>query len=41
VKAQALNVTHTRDVMYKPGEDAIAEVSENGPQYYFGIRVRF
>ena len=41
LKAQALNVTNTRDVMYKPGEDAITEVSENGPQYYFGVRVRF
>jgi TonB-dependent receptor len=41
LKAQALNVTNTRDVMYKPGEDAITEVSESGPQYYFGIRVRF
>jgi hypothetical protein len=41
LKAQALDVTNTRDVMYKPGEDAIIEVSENGPQYYFGVRVRF
>ena len=41
LKIQALNLTNTRDVMYKPGEDAITEVSESGPQYYFGVRVRF
>jgi TonB-dependent receptor len=41
LKLQALNVTNTRDVMYKPGEDAITEVSESGPQYFFGARVRF
>lgn len=41
LKIQALNVTNTRDVMYKPGEDAITEVSESGPQYYFGARIRF
>jgi TonB-dependent receptor len=41
LKIQALNVTNTRDIMYKPGEDAITEVSESGPQYYFGVRVRF
>jgi iron complex outermembrane receptor protein len=41
LKLQALNVTNTRDIMYKPGEDAITEVSESGPQYFFGARVRF
>jgi iron complex outermembrane receptor protein len=41
LKVQALNLTDTRDIMYKPGEDAITEVSESGPAYYFGARVRF
>jgi TonB-dependent receptor len=41
VKLQALNLTNTRDIMYKPGEDAITEVSESGPAYYFGARFRF
>lgn len=40
-KLQALNVLDERDVMYKPGEDAITEVSESGPQYYAGLRFRF
>jgi iron complex outermembrane receptor protein len=41
LKLQALNVTNTRDVMYKAGEDSITEVSDNGPQVYFGVRLRF
>lgn len=41
LKVQALNVLDERDVMYKPGEDAITEVSESGPQYYAGVRFRF
>lgn len=41
LKLQALNVTNTRDIMYKAGSDSITEVSESGPQYYFGARVRF
>ena len=41
LKLQALNVTNTRDIMYKAGSDSIAEVSESGPQYYFGARFRF
>ncbi len=41
LKLQALNITNTRDVMYKPGADAITEVSESGPQYYFGVRFRY
>lgn len=41
LKAQALNVTDERDIMYKPGEDAITEVSESGAQYYFGLRFRY
>lgn len=41
LKVQALNLTNTRDIMYKPGEDAITEVSESGPAYYFGARLRF
>lgn len=41
LKLQALNVTNTKDVFYKGGYDSIAEVSESGPQYYFGFRVRF
>lgn len=41
LKVQGLNLTDTRDVMYKPGEDAITEVSESGPAYYFGARFRF
>lgn len=41
LKLQALNVTDTRDIMYKGGGDSITEVSESGTQYYFGARVRF
>jgi len=41
LKLQALNVLDERDVMYKPGEDAITEVSESGAQYYAGVRFRF
>jgi TonB-dependent receptor len=41
LKLQALNVTGARDIMYKPGEDAITEVSESGPQYFFGVRFRY
>lgn len=40
VKAQALNVTGTKDIFYKGGYDSIAEVSNSGPQYFFGFRVR-
>ncbi|MFA6116752.1 MAG: TonB-dependent receptor [Sphingomonas sp.] len=40
LKAQALNVTGTKDVFYKGGVDSIAEVSNNGPQYFLGFRVR-
>ncbi|RZJ00861.1 MAG: TonB-dependent receptor [Brevundimonas sp.] len=41
IKLQALNVTAARDIMYKPGEDAITEVSESATQYYFGVRLRY
>ena len=41
LKLQALNVTNTRDVMYRTGEDSITEVSDNGAQIYFGARLRF
>jgi iron complex outermembrane recepter protein len=41
LKFQVLNVTNTRDVLYKGGYDSIAEVSESGPQYYVGARFRF
>ncbi|MES2056692.1 MAG: TonB-dependent receptor [Pseudomonadota bacterium] len=40
LKAQALNVTGTKDVFYKGGYDSIAEVSNSGPQYFLGFRVR-
>jgi TonB-dependent receptor len=40
LKLQALNVTGTPDVMYKGGFDSITEVSNSGPQYFFGFRVR-
>ena len=40
LKAQALNVTGTMDVMYKGGFDSIAEVSNSGTQYFLGVRVR-
>jgi iron complex outermembrane recepter protein len=40
-KLQALNITNTKDVFYKGGYDSIAEVSESGPQYYFGFRLRY
>jgi hypothetical protein len=39
-KAQALNVTGTKDVFYKAGYDSIAEVSNSGPQYFAGFRIR-
>lgn len=41
LKLQALNVTNARDIMYKAGEDSITEVSESGPQYFFGVRFRY
>jgi TonB-dependent receptor len=41
LKLQAQNLTDTRDIMYKAGNDSITEVSESGPQYYFGARFRF
>lgn len=40
LKAQALNVTGTKDIFYKGGYDSIAEVSNSGAQYFFGFRVR-
>ena len=40
LKLQALNVTGTPDVMYKGGFDSITEVSNSGPQYFAGFRVR-
>jgi iron complex outermembrane receptor protein len=40
LKAQALNVTGTTDVFYKGGVDSIAEVSNSGPQFFAGFRVR-
>lgn len=40
LKLQALNVTSEKDVMYKGSYDSIAEVSNSGPQYFFGFRVR-
>jgi iron complex outermembrane receptor protein len=40
LKAQALNITSTKDVFYKGGYDSIAEVSNTGPQYFLGVRVR-
>lgn len=41
LKLQALNVTNARDILYKPGYDAVTEVSESNPQYYFGVRFRY
>ena len=41
LKLQALNVTNARDIMYKPGYDAVTEVSEGNTQYYFGVRFRY
>lgn len=41
LKLQALNVTNARDIMYKPGYDAVTEVSESNAQYYFGVRFRY
>lgn len=40
LKLQALNITGTQDVFYKGGYDSIAEVSNSGPQYFAGFRVR-
>lgn len=40
LKAQVLNVTGTKDIFYKGGDDSIAEVSNSGPQYFAGFRVR-
>ena len=40
LKLQALNLTGTQDVFTKGGNDSIAEVSDSGPQYFFGLRVR-
>lgn len=40
LKLQALNVTGEKDVMYKGSYDSITEVSNSGPQYFFGFRVR-
>ncbi len=41
LKLQALNVTNARDILYKPGYDAVTEVSEGNAQYYFGVRFRY
>ena len=41
LKLQALNVTNARDILFKPGYDAVTEVSESNPQYYFGVRFRY
>lgn len=41
LKAQVLNLTGTRDVMYKGVYDSITEVSQSGPTYYLGARFRF
>ncbi len=41
LKLQAQNVTNTKDVFFKGTYDSIAEVSESGPVYYAGVRVRF
>lgn len=41
LKLQAMNVTNARDIMFKPGYDAVTEVSESNPQYYFGVRFRY
>ncbi|MGN6820254.1 MAG: TonB-dependent receptor, partial [Sphingomonas sp.] len=41
LKLQAQNVTNTKDVFFKGVYDNIAEVSESGPVYYAGVRVRF
>jgi iron complex outermembrane recepter protein len=41
LKIQAQNVTNTKDVFFKGVYDSIAEVSESGPVYYAGVRVRF
>lgn len=41
LKAQAQNLFNQRDIFYKPGEDAITEVSESNPAFYIGIRVRY
>lgn len=36
-----LNLTGTKDVFYKGVYDSIAEVSDAGPTYYAGVRLRF
>ncbi len=41
LKIQAQNVTNTKDVFFKGVYDSIGEVSESGPVYYAGVRVRF
>ena len=40
LKAQALNLTGTKDIFYKGGFDSVTEVSNSGTQYFFGFRVR-
>lgn len=41
LKIQAQNVTNTKDVFFKGVYDSIGEVSESGPVYYAGFRLRF
>ena len=40
-RLQALNLTGTKDVFYKGVYDSITEVSDAGPTYYAGVRLRF
>ncbi|MDO6414186.1 TonB-dependent receptor [Sphingomonas sp. BIUV-7] len=41
LKAQAQNITGTRDIFFKGGYDSVTEVSASGPTYYAGVRVVF
>lgn len=40
-RLQALTLTGTKDVFYKSVYDSITEVSDAGPTYYAGVRLRF
>jgi TonB-dependent receptor len=40
IRAQALNLTGTRDIFYKGVSDNVTEVSETGPTYFLAFRYR-
>ena len=35
-----LNLTGTKDVMYKGSYDSLTEISNSGTQYFAGVRIR-